>query len=118
MALSLLCAACEEKDIVISNNRPGSWAEIRNESNEIIVARLDYGKTASVPAEGVATYRSSDGSGTNHILLTARGFRQSDNCSLGTNKYETYISFGGGATGLDVASWEIRYFDPDICVRQ
>ncbi len=109
LALVLVVGCDAQQDLIISNDYQGSYVRVIDHENRIVVERLDYGQSVAVEVSGIKTY-SNTTSSTHEVVLTANGYRKSDNCPLGSTTYRNSFQSGQGITGVSADSWHITGF--------
>ena len=94
---------CESADISAYNACRGSWTKIVDGKEHVLIARLEFGHSATIPVEGVGGQSGS-------VVLRAEGFTNDGrNDPIGTVS-ATYYTGNGGALAPHQAPWDITYY--------
>ena len=108
--LLTLCflSACASK-FTIANDVVGTYARITDHSGRVVADKVYFGTPVTLDPDGVLTSSNVGAGSTTAILLTASGFRTSDNCPLGSVTYQGSTYSGNGVTSPPQA-WHITGF--------
>jgi hypothetical protein len=100
--LGVLSIGCSE-DLTISNDVPGTWARVWDKNGNVVFERIDFGDPKSLSIEAIWIDEN-----TQQVFLTAQGYRQKDDCPLGSATYDRRISSRSVTAPAD--HWQISHF--------